>query len=170
MGEGNAEPSMEDILSSIKRIIAEDGENPPARQRRPVRTASTASFPRAVDPAEPPEVLELSNPAPAPDEEYDAVAEAEVDPTPAAPGEPVRESIVSHDVLASSRGSLDALTRMVGRPETGEAVGDLAAGKSVEAFVADLLRPLLREWLDANLPELVEQMVAKEIARITGNR
>jgi hypothetical protein len=31
-----------------------------------------------------------------------------------------------------------------------------------------MLRPMLREWLDANLPRLVESMVAKEIARISG--
>ena len=40
----------------------------------------------------------------------------------------------------------------------------------MEAFVGELLRPLLRDWLDAHLPDMVEAMVAKEIARITGNR
>ena len=38
----------------------------------------------------------------------------------------------------------------------------------IEAMVRDLLRPMLKEWLDANLPDLVEGMVAKEIARISG--
>lgn len=157
MGDVSAEPSMEDILSSIKRIIAEDGEGgQPARPRRAPRAATTMSVPRDESEAEP-EVLELSDLAP--------VAEAEAELAPLPPNEP----IVSRDVLASSRGSLDALTRMIAKPESEEAppAGD---GKSMEAFVADLLRPMLREWLDANLPEMVEAMVAKEISRITGNR
>ena len=153
MGDVSAEPSMEDILSSIKRIIAEDGEGQPTRARRAPKAAA-ASFPRSVEMVDDePEILELNEPAPEPD------------PEPMTAGDP----IVSRDALASSRGSLDALTRMISRPEAAEAPADGAA-KSMEAFVAELLRPMLREWLDANLPELVEQMVAKEIARITGNR
>ena len=148
MGDISAEPSMEDILSSIKRIIAEDGEGQAGRARR-VPRAAAATIPRALEPEPEPEVLELSDLAPDPD------------PLPAA------EPIVSQDALASSRGSLDALTRMIARPEP-EATAE--GGKTMEAFVGELLRPLLREWLDAHLPELVEAMVAKEIARITGNR
>lgn len=150
MGDVSAEPSMEDILSSIKRIIAEDGESPAGRSRRPARSATTApAFPPATEPDDEPEVLELNDLAP--------------EPEPAVAAEP----IVSADALTASRGSLDALTRMIARPEP-EAAAE--GGKSMDAFVADLLRPLLREWLDAHLPELVEGMVAKEIARITGNR
>lgn len=151
MGDVSAEPSMEDILSSIKRIIAEDGESPAGRLRRTGRAASAAPvFPPADDPEDRSEVLELNDLAP----------EAE-------PAAPAAEPIVSVDALTASRGSLDALTRMIARPEP-EPAGE--GGKSMDAFVADLLRPLLREWLDAHLPELVEGMVAKEIARITGGR
>lgn len=162
MGDVSAEPSMEDILSSIKRIIAEDGDGgPQARPRRTPRVATTAAIPRDGEIAAEPEVLELSDLAPAGDTDDD------FEPAPAsAPTRP--DQIVSQDALASSRGALNALTRMVAKPEGDAApIGD---GTSMEAFVAELLRPLLREWLDANLPELVEAMVAKEIARITGNR
>lgn len=38
---------------------------------------------------------------------------------------------------------------------------------SLEGLTRDLLRPMLKDWLDANLPSLVEAMVAKEIERIT---
>ena len=44
------------------------------------------------------------------------------------------------------------------------------AGRTMEDVVLDALRPMLKEWLDANLPTLVEAMVAKEISRITGKR
>ena len=41
---------------------------------------------------------------------------------------------------------------------------------SLEGMVRDLLRPALTEWLDKNLPPLVERLVASEIARIVGKR
>lgn len=165
MGDVSAEPSMEDILSSIKRIIAEDGEgSQPQRIRRAPRVASTASV--SHDEAEQrPEVLELSDLAPVAD--ADDRYEPEPAPEPRAPDRP--DQIVSQDALASSRGSLNALTRMVARPEA-DAPAPGGEDRGMEAFVADLLRPLLRDWLDTHLPELVEAMVAKEIARITGSR
>ena len=46
-----------------------------------------------------------------------------------------------------------------------QAEGD---NNTLEGLVREMLRPMLKQWLDANLPELVEGMVAKEIARITG--
>ena len=41
---------------------------------------------------------------------------------------------------------------------------------SLEGMVRELLRPALAEWLDKNLPPLVERMVAAEIARIVGKK
>jgi cell pole-organizing protein PopZ len=154
MGDVSAEPSMEDILSSIKRIIAEDGDNAAPRARRASRAASTvAARPVQVDDGD--EVLELSELAPEP----------EPAPPPVAAGEP----LLSADVAQASRGSLEALTRMIAQPEAA-APAPPAGGQTMDAFVAELLRPLLREWLDTHLPDMVEAMVAKEIARITGNR
>jgi hypothetical protein len=57
MGDMSAEPSMEEILSSIKRIIAEEGEGTQARARR------ARAAPQPIEP-EPEEVLELSDPMP----------------------------------------------------------------------------------------------------------
>lgn len=172
MGDISAEPSMEEILSSIKRIIAEEGDVGQARPRRPQRPAATT--PVATSPAPEPqpqfepepveEVLELSDPiqppAPAPPEIEPPVRRAaESTPPPAAP-EPA--SIVSRQTAAASRGSLDALTRVRTKPEAGEV--------TLEALVREMLRPMLSEWLDANLPNLVETMVAREIERITNQQ
>ena len=41
---------------------------------------------------------------------------------------------------------------------------------SLEGLARELLRPALSEWLEKNLPALVEKMVAAEIARIVGKR
>lgn len=154
MGDISAEPSMEDILSSIKRIIAEENDAP-ARAKRPVRPAQRA------EPFGDDEVLELSEPAPeaAPAALQAAPPQAaplQAAPSSAAPAEP----LLSARTAEASRGPLDALSRMIVKPDT-------AGSDTLEGMVREMLRPMLREWLDAHLPALVEQMVAREIERIT---
>jgi cell pole-organizing protein PopZ len=198
MGDMSAEPSMEEILSSIKRIIAEEGEGPSRPARRAPRPAPAPIAAVAHDPDEDAEVLELSDPMPpvsaAPARaaapaaapplsaepesvESDPVLETPVmattsfehnamsrTPAPAAAPEPAAaEPIVSAHAAEASRSALDNLSRLVVR-------ADAPAGddNSLEGLVRSMLRPMLREWLDANLPRMVEEMVASEIARITG--
>ncbi len=151
---------MEDILSSIKRIIAEEGDGAPGRGRRPSRGPSPRAEPVA-DPVPEDEdsddqVLELSDPMPIAKPEPVAAKPAPVaaKPTPAA------ESLVSREAVAASRGALDQLSRMIVKPES-ESDGTL------EGLVRGMLRPMLSDWLDAHLPEMVEAMVAREIAKIT---
>lgn len=43
---------------------------------------------------------------------------------------------------------------------------NFASGSTVEAMVAEMLRPMLKDWLDANLPAIVEAQVRKEVERI----
>jgi len=162
---------MEDILSSIKRIIAEEGEGvtAAARARRPARTVTPLSEPGAFGHDE---ILELSDPVRTQDEPAPpAIAPAPAaQAQPAAPPEPATafpaqpaEPILSARAEEASRGALDALSRMVVKP-------DVAGSDTLEALVREMLRPMLREWLDANLPAMVETMVSREISRITGAR
>lgn len=179
MGDISAEPSMEDILSSIKRIIAEE-DAPPARQRRQSRSPAVAAPVEAVhdapaDLSPDDEVLELNDPMPPP-----AAAPAPAPPPAAAPirreapvaeaapampqpsaATPPADPILSQQTAAATRGSLEILSRLMVKPEP-------TSDGTLEGLVREMLRPMLREWLDANLPEMVETMVAKEIARITG--
>ncbi|HEX8421518.1 MAG TPA: DUF2497 domain-containing protein, partial [Sphingomonas sp.] len=60
----------------------------------------------------------------------------------------------------ASRGSLEALSKMLVKPEPD-------SDGTLEGLVREMLRPMLRDWLDANLPTLVETMVAREIEKIT---
>jgi cell pole-organizing protein PopZ len=137
MGEISQEPSMEEILASIKRVIAEDGRAAPAR---PVRGSRPAEAPRAE--ADEDDVLELEDP----------VSEG--------------EGLVSEDAAAASRQALAALAAMRERDEPASAsTGDDAV---LGAAVREMLRPMLKDWLDANLPDMVEALVTREIARITG--
>jgi cell pole-organizing protein PopZ len=132
MVEERSEPSMEAILSSIKKIIAEDERvTPRARAAR----------------------------APRKDEE---TAEAEEDVLELT--EAADELLDDHKAqsLAQSFSVLKTLA------EPGAAPQIVRSGEtSLEGLTRELLRPMLKEWLDANLPAIVEAMVAREIERIT---
>ncbi|WP_260581231.1 DUF2497 domain-containing protein [Sphingopyxis sp. PET50] len=142
MGDMSREPSMEDILSSIRRVIARDEAPGAARETRA--------------PAQVEEILEL--------QDKDAAAE-----TAAAETIPEADELVSPASADAARQSLEALTAAVA-PAVSAAVAAPAAGRTMEEVVLDALRPMLKEWLDTNLPAMVEAMVAKEISRITGRR
>ena len=177
---------MEEILSSIKRIIAE--EEAPVGRRRGVRAAAAATAmpdvartappepAPAVEP-EPEEVLELSDPMP-PAQSPQADIRIETSPEPARPApEPVRpapvsfapahaqpteaETILSPAAADATRGALESLSRLMVKPEP-------HSDGTLESLVREMLRPMLREWLDTHLPDMVEALVAREIARISG--
>jgi hypothetical protein len=138
MGDMSREPSMEDILSSIRRVIARDEAPGSAREIR---------VPEADD------ILDLQ------DEEDSAEAA------------PAAEELVSEASADAARQSLEALTAAVAPAVAAATVAaPTVAGRTMEDVVLDALRPMLKEWLDANLPALVETMVAKEIRRITNKQ
>lgn len=162
MGDMSKEPSMEDILSSIKRIIAEEGEE--AVQTLPRRARGESA--QKVRPVSVPEALS----EPASDEVLELTDEVAVEePMPAhrtsRASRPVAEqedaSILSVESEVAARHSLSALSSMLVTPREGE-------DNTLDGLVRSMLKPMLKEWLDARLPQMVEDMVAKEIARITG--
>lgn len=162
MGDLSAEPSMEEILSSIKRIIAEEGDGPAQRGRRPSRAPVPAADLASPPAASGDEVLELSDPMPVARPLPDPPKQGVVAPAPVADRPARAEQIVSPEAAAASRDALHNLSRLMVKPEPG-------SDGTLEGLVRDMLRPMLRDWLDAHLPELVEAMVAREIKRITGN-
>ncbi|HEV2817570.1 MAG TPA: DUF2497 domain-containing protein [Allosphingosinicella sp.] len=137
MGDIQQDPSMEEILASIKRVIAEDARD---GERRAATTASPRPSRRIARPEPAPEedVLELDDP----------VSEA--------------SGLLSEDVAAASRQRLASLSALRQRSDAPADSGAL------EAVIRDMLRPVLKEWLDQHLPEIVEDLVTREIARITG--
>jgi cell pole-organizing protein PopZ len=48
--------------------------------------------------------------------------------------------------------------------------GASASARTVEEFLADLIRPQVDSWLKANLPEIVQKLAAEEIARLTDRK
>lgn len=78
--------------------------------------------------------------------------------------EPITEgpTLLSDNAAAASRQRLASLSALRQR---GEAPADTGA---LEAVVREMLRPMLKDWLDQRLPEIVEELVTREIARLTG--
>lgn len=138
MAEGRNEPSMDEILSSIKRIIADDDRIRPATKRSP--KAAVSEDEEAI--------LELTD--------------VETEETAAIDGEDV---LLDDNKAQSLRHSFSALQTL---SEPGVAPQIVRSGEtSLESLTRDLLRPMLKDWLDTNLPPIVEAMVDREITRIT---
>src|SRR5262245_26799246 len=130
------EPSMEDILASIKRVIAEEKE---------IRAAAPPSSAEDED-AESEDILEL-----------DETMEAPV-PPPVDLGPPLLEE----DVADESRSMLEELASVAAAAPPPPPVNPL------EEMVREMLRPILKQWLDDHLPNIVDEHVKREIHRITG--
>ncbi len=155
MGDISNEPSMEDILASIKRIIADDPDQQPdvnaAEEARAMAKVPTDTIEK-----EDSEVLNLvaehfadeDRPAPA------ASLLAEKRPASAEP-------MLSRASAEASRASLSSLSKMIVRQED-------ASSNTLEGLVRDLLKPMMKPWLDENLPAIVERAVAIEVARLSG--
>ena len=141
MGDMSREPSMEDILSSIRRVIARDDAPGAPREARAANE----------------DILDLND--------------AETEAATADAAAPTVEELVSTASADAARQSLEALTAAIA-PAAAAAVAHAAPvqGRSMEDVVLEALRPMLKDWLDTNLPDMVEAMVAKEISRITGRR
>lgn len=129
---------MEDILASIKKVIAEEKE---------LRTAvDEADRARSEEPAEEAEeeVLELDQP---------------IEP-PADLGPP----LIDEEVAETTRHSLAELSNVAA------AAPAAPVGNPLEEMVREMLRPILKEWVDEHLPNIVNDHVKREISRITGRK
>ena len=147
------EPSVEEILESIKKVIARDNRTDAAATRQRRETAGVVE--READEVEDDEILDLG--------EADFVSEADTDDDT-----DEVETLVNAAARKSMRDNLAALAMLA---EPGAQPQIVRSGEtSLEGLVREMLRPMLAEWLDANLPGMVEQMVRDEITRIAGKK
>ena len=154
-----SEPSVEEILESIKQVIARDNraEAAEARQRR--ENVGRTEHVEADEPVDE-EVLDLGADSEL-TEDFDAEPELLAVPAPEGP-------LVSDDARMSMQDSLAALALLA---EPGARPQIVRSGEtSLEGLTRELLRPALSEWLEQNLPAIVERLVAAEVARIVGKR
>lgn len=172
---------MEEILSSIRRIIADDQEEEGVGAK-PATDPAKAAKPAAT-PAED-DVLDLTQvvgageaqPATRPAVEADAgeldleLEEEDDGPLPAAaPPKPAarvldnEESLVSAPAATASTSAFARLAKAAASSEQpARGIGD----KTVETFLTDLLKPMLKDWLDQNLEGIVERVVEQEVKKL----
>jgi len=191
------EPSMEEILASIRRIIADDEGKPPKPEPvaapapppvverappRPVEPPRPAPPPVAAQPEPVADVLDLTEamaavpPAPQPSSSFrtiDGESDVVFSDRPPEP-EPIRaveearrqftqttdRSLMSNSTMAAVDTAFSSLAHTV--------LGNNA--RTLEDLVKEMLRPMLKSWLDDNLPGLVERLVRAEIERVSRGR
>lgn len=149
----SGEPSVEEILESIKNVMERDSRASAAdaKRRRQAETEELAAQ-KVEEPSED-EILDLAE-----------LELAEVIETQSSEDEP----LIAEDARGAMQENLAALAMLA---EPGAKPQIVRSGEtSLESLTRELLRPMLAEWLDKNLPSMVEKMVQAEIARIAGKR
>ena len=138
MQSAGREPSMEDILASIKKVIAEEKEL--RTTGTPVEAVEDEPLPEEAGADE--DVLELDEPL--------------------APPADLGPPLIDEQVAGQSRHALEQLQTIAASVPAAPQVNPL------EEMVREMLRPILKQWLDEHLPGIVEDHVKREISRITG--
>ena len=159
-----AEPSMEEILASIRRIISEEEQAPAApgpvldltqhAETHAVEDDIVFETPAAVAHEPPPPAVEAPPPQPTRTQTHTIVSQQPM-PTSAAASS---DLIISQPNASAAAG---ALSRLAGSLRVAD-----TPGQTVEGVVRELLKPMLKEWLDRNLPAIVEARVEAELERI----
>jgi uncharacterized protein len=204
------DPSMDDILASIRKIISDDEARAQVSgSAAPLAPAANAPIdlrsagPRTMGNGSREDVLLLTDlieeptfaatqpepvaPTPIPLQRIDPVSASEMPqppfetapaprPAPAAPAAPSFEQpLAASSAMGAATSAFDRLNQVVEERKTAPApaapampaVALGAGNKTIEDLVKELLRPMLKDWIDRSLPPMVEQLVEREIARLT---
>ena len=140
MQSAGREPSMEDILASIKKVIAEEKEL--RSSARPAEAeVDDEQLVEDIGEAEE-DVLELNEPL--------------------APPADLGPPLIDEEVAGQSRHALEQLQTVAA------SIPAAPQANPLEDMVREMLRPMLKAWLDEHLPQMVDEQVKREITRITG--
>jgi len=154
------EPSMEEILASIRSIIADDREpaakpatKPSAAPQGPqIVYSKDAPAPRTPPERVEPVAIETAGPKVVWSQPEEPAQEREFDAAPAAPEEP----LVSAQTNQAVSTAFEALSASLA----------LQGAELAENMTREILRPMLKSWLDEHLPSMVERLVRAEIQRV----
>ncbi|MER2520279.1 MAG: DUF2497 domain-containing protein [Bdellovibrionales bacterium] len=165
--QATAEPSMEEILASIRRIISDE--------QVPAASPDAAA-------ADSDDIVELTQvvqndgtvanvaPPPPPAPPPSSFTQPPLPPQQQAPAVSAGDTLVSPTaavVAASSLSSLANTVEIERLSSSSHSTTLLGNGtRTLEDMAIELMRPLLKDWLDQNLPATVERLVQKEIDRI----
>ena len=202
MSDTEQEPSMEEILASIRRIISDDDkemeaaaqeneEAPEDEEELAVEEMVAMAEPEPEPEPEPkPEsepvaeevddddddILDLTDmEAPDPEPLFEEQAYKEPEPEPIAPPvspspapppapTPAPDNLVSPPQAGEASGSFERLTEKLNEDYSELPIGNGAV--TLEGLTRELVRPMLKEWLDQHLPMTVERLVREEIERL----
>ena len=192
-GEGAEDLSMEDILQSIRKIIADEGdEKKPDAAPLPANSADASDILELTDMIEDEveapvtqtteDILSSIDAALAPEIVPEPIIEPEpmqepapvlVEP-PAPPATIPQENPVDMEALLSKQAedaALAALSKLKTADTTPPMIHPASpvfrSGTTVEDMVAEMLKPMMKDWLDNNLPDIVERIVEREVHRLT---
>jgi cell pole-organizing protein PopZ len=165
------EPTMEEILASIRRIISEDDAPPDEAEAAEPEAAQAHAEPEPEPEPTAEDVLELTQRVEPPAEtvgDLDVYTKPEPEPVPEPTPEVVAiaagdddEELVGESTAFAAASAFGNLTAQIPMP---------LPGRTLEDLTRELLRPLLKAWLDENLPRIVEAKVAEEVERISRTR
>jgi len=189
--EDGQDPSMEDILTNIRDILTDEEEAELAEAKTDPGSESDPEPETEAEPEAEPEAeaeLEaepetLSNAEPAPEPETLLNTEPAPEPEPILEPDPISEpapmppaleamleltpDMVATEILSepTSRASTDVLSELAAAilDRRDMAVDTSSRDMTLEGIVREMLKPILREWLDRNLPYLIERLVKREI-------
>lgn len=160
MENAQPEPSMEEILASIRRIISEDEEEGAPEPAKPTPPARSGSGERA-------ERTQSGEPSPpAHAEEDGAKPHLETEDVEMIKRN-VAEAVEDDAILDES--SAEAASAAFKSLSQSVRVSD-GPGRTLEDIVVEMLRPMVNEWLNANLPAIVEEKVEEEVQRVARRR
>ena len=149
--------SVEEILESIKKVMERDSRASGAGARKPKKSDfSGENLPSKSNDMQEDEILDLTEM-----ELEEFVETNEQD-------ENADQPLIGDEVRGAMQENLAALAMLSEPPAKPQIVR--SGETSLESLTRELLRPMLAEWLDKNLPDMVEKMVQAEIARIAGKR
>lgn len=183
------EPSMEEILASIRRIIAEDEAAGMAQPEPGVSgTAPAMPTPEAASrPTAPPATAGAQQERQAADIPQSAIPESAFAATASA-SRPAPVGQLRSSEGAGEAGVADVAQQSAAKPDAAQLLSREASAavdsafntlaqavlvrnaRTLEDLVHDMLRPMLKSWLDAHLPGLVERLVRAEIERVSRAR
>jgi cell pole-organizing protein PopZ len=188
-GEKAHEPSMEEILASIRRIIADDQASKPADppEAEPLDVDDILDLADDAEPVTHPVPVAKAPEPPAPepvpldlDEIGFEAMEEEPEEAPPEPPKPAPKTARAPEPAPEPAFAPKPAPERLISPMTDASVGNafnLLAhtvltnnARTLEDIVQDMLRPMLKAWLDDNLPVVVERLVRAEIERVSRGR
>lgn len=157
---GQEEPTMEEILASIRKIISEDDPEGQESEETQMPEEGVLELTERVGKA-----VAKAKPESSEEQEIDAILASVIEEDGAARSGGDSGGLVAPKtdsaVTSTLAGFAGALIK-----EKGEGEGGVGPGQTLDTLVRAVLEPYLKSWLDENLEPLVERVVREELKRM----